>query len=209
MFPMPSGVLFLLDEPAAGLSGAEVEGVISVIRHLCQQGNTVFAVEHHSAVVGAADQVIDFGPGAGELGGNVIFRGTPAELWRSDTSTGRWMSGRERLPVAKPWDGEILRWKNCNLPKGGIGALWGPSGCGKTRALHDLEVEFSGGSTFLKVSRLSAPEGGRSARSSVSTYLGFWDILRPLLAETPEAALPRTARAPAHPYRFPAGDGLG
>ncbi len=190
-----SGVLVILDEPAAGLSDREVGGVLSVIRQLIAQGNTVLAVEHHPALVLAADHVVDFGPGAGQSGGQVMFEGPPEALAASDTLTGKWLSGRESWPVAFPWRGEWADWSeggvSIRLPKNGLGALVAPSGGGKSRVLAAIDSAVRDGrwGAFQRVRGLSGSEGTKNARSMVATFVGLWDRLRELLAATPEAKL--------------------
>ncbi|MEQ1571204.1 MAG: hypothetical protein ABMA64_36585, partial [Myxococcota bacterium] len=103
-----SGVLYVLDEPTAGLDPSLIDAVISVVRELVAAGNTVLAVEHAPAVIAAADHAVEFGPGAGVAGGRVVFEGPPARLATADTATGRWLSGRESIEVRRrPSGGEV------------------------------------------------------------------------------------------------------
>ena len=92
-------VIHVLDEPTIGLDPTQVGGVLGQIARL---RGPVVMVEHDGGAVAAADHVIELGPGAGEAGGRVVFEGTPAALWRTDTPSGRWFSGREELPVIDP-----------------------------------------------------------------------------------------------------------
>ena len=91
------GAVYVLDEPTAGLHDRDVERLLAAMRELRDvgRGNTVVVVEHDLAVVRGADHVIDLGPGAGDLGGEVIFAGSARELARCKRSvTGRYLSGK-------------------------------------------------------------------------------------------------------------------
>lgn len=80
--------LIILDEPSKGLHIADTNRIISAINYLVLKGNTVIAIEHNPIVVDNSDYVIEFGPGAGNYGGKVVFSGTPADLRQADTVTG-------------------------------------------------------------------------------------------------------------------------
>ena len=84
-----TGTLYVLDEPTVGLHPRDTARLLGAIRRLAGRGNAVVAVEHDLSVIRAADHVIDLGPGAGVHGGNVVFEGTPADLEKADTATGR------------------------------------------------------------------------------------------------------------------------
>ena len=87
--PVDSGgqrAIFIIDEPTDGLHLKDVHHLIDLFNSMVDAGNTVYVVEHNTDVIRAADFVVEMGPGAGELGGNVIFAGIPAELLKSDKS---------------------------------------------------------------------------------------------------------------------------
>ncbi|MBP1702746.1 MAG: excinuclease subunit, partial [Chloroflexi bacterium] len=87
----------LLDEPTRGLHPAEVEALLNALEALRDAGNTVVVVEHDLQVIRNADNLIDMGPGAGQNGGQVVAQGTPEEVARSDSHTGRWLRGERRM----------------------------------------------------------------------------------------------------------------
>ena len=92
------GMLYVLDEPCVGLHPADVPQLVGSIRALRDRGNTVAVIEHEGAVLQAADQVVELGPGAGEFGGKIVFQGTPAAMLESGNSrTGDWLAGRRTL----------------------------------------------------------------------------------------------------------------
>jgi excinuclease ABC subunit A len=91
--------LFLLDEPTTGLHFADVDNLIGVLRRLVEPGNTLVVIEHHLAVIAAADWVIDLGPEGGAAGGRLVFAGPPDELARHPESiTGQYLSRSQALP---------------------------------------------------------------------------------------------------------------
>ena len=204
-----SGVLYVLDEPAAGLDGPLVEAVVQVLRDLVTRGNTVLAVEHHLAVIRSADHVVEFGPGSGAEGGRIVFEGTPEALAEAPTTTGRWLSGRARLTgrPAPPTEARAVvqgSWRHgqsaakVTLPRGQLVAILGPSASGKTALLATLEralqedlptgVEVAG-LQGLQRANLVERGAGRTARSNPATYVGLWDVMRELLAATREARI--------------------
>ncbi len=93
-----TGMLYVLDEPSAGLHPADLPRLIDAVRRLQQRGNTVAVVEHEPSLITAADQVVEMGPGAGEFGGKVVFQGTPVEMLdHPESRTGDWIAGRRSL----------------------------------------------------------------------------------------------------------------
>lgn len=96
------GVLYVLDEPSIGLHHRDNARLLATLHRLRDLGNTVLVVEHDAETILHADHVVDLGPGAGLHGGEVVASGTPAEIRRSRKSlTGRYLSGRKRIPVPK------------------------------------------------------------------------------------------------------------
>ena len=91
--------LFVLDEPSIGLHPRDMGRVIAVMERLRDAGNSLLVVEHDPQIMLAADQLLDLGPGAGELGGHIVSFGTPRAVADDPASlTGAWLSGRKRLP---------------------------------------------------------------------------------------------------------------
>jgi excinuclease ABC subunit A len=84
--PSQGATLFLLDEPTRGLHPDDVVALLAALERLLDAGHTIVTVEHDRALIGAADHVVDLGPGAGSAGGEVMFAGTPAELAQLDSS---------------------------------------------------------------------------------------------------------------------------
>ena len=146
-----TGVLYILDEPSIGLHARDSQRLVRTLEHLRDLGNSVIVVEHDEATIRAADHIVDFGPGAGRLGGRVVAEGTMGDLMASPQSrTGAWLSGRvrTRLPprrrTPKGWlqirgaASHNLRELDVDLPLGCLVAVTGVSGAGKSTLVHDI-----------------------------------------------------------------------
>lgn len=140
------GMLYVLDEPCAGLHPADMPRLVRTIRGLRDRGNTVAVIEHDPLLILAADQVVEIGPGAGEFGGEVVFQGTPEEMLEStDSRTGDWITGRrtlglrsQRRPTDQGWlrldgaCGNNLKNISVEFPLGVLCVVTGVSGSGKS-----------------------------------------------------------------------------
>jgi len=95
-----TGVLYVLDEPSIGLHQRDNKKLIDTLKKLRDLGNTVLVVEHDEETMKASDMIIDFGPGAGEKGGNIIAKGTVDEIMKNPSSqTGEYLSGRKKINI--------------------------------------------------------------------------------------------------------------
>jgi len=144
-------MLYVLDEPSIGLHPQDTDRLLRVIESLRDRGNTVVVVEHEEAMIRAADQVVEIGPGAGERGGKVVFQGTPCEMLACATSlTGDYLSGRReiRAPATRRqpnhgWirlsgaRGNNLRNVTVEFPLGLLCLVTGVSGSGKSTLVED------------------------------------------------------------------------
>jgi excinuclease ABC subunit A len=137
-------MLYVLDEPSVGLHPADVGPLATAIQQLQVRGNTVVVVEHEEEVIRRADHVVEFGPGAGEDGGRVVFQGTPSELQKAtDSRTGDWLAGRRTLGggqrrTPQGWiklrdaRGNNLQNVTVEFPLGVLCLVTGVSGAGKS-----------------------------------------------------------------------------
>ncbi|MGA7731315.1 MAG: excinuclease ABC subunit UvrA [Chloroflexia bacterium] len=146
-----TGVLYVLDEPTIGLHQRDTGRMIEILRQLRDLGNTVLVVEHDLEVIRAADHVVDFGPGAGQHGGEIVAAGAPGEIAATASSiTGDYLSGRVALPGSRrrPGNGKHLvicgarehNLKNVTveIPLGTLTAVAGVSGSGKSSLMLDI-----------------------------------------------------------------------
>ena len=146
------GALYVLDEPSIGLHPRDTQRLIDILKSLRDLGNTVLVVEHDPDTIQAADSVIDLGPGAGELGGKLLFSGSyDAMLQEHKSLTGRYLSGELRIPVPNSRhknNGKFLRVFGAHLhnlqsvdlmvPLGTLTVVTGVSGSGKSTIVHDV-----------------------------------------------------------------------
>ncbi|HVR79792.1 MAG TPA: excinuclease ABC subunit UvrA [Acidimicrobiia bacterium] len=145
-----TGVLYVLDEPTVGLHPSDVRRLIAVLRRLRDMGNTVLVVEHDLDVTGAADIVVDLGPGAGPEGGRVVAFGPPSAITRHPTSlTGAHLSGLAPRSHTRRRAGNGFRLTirgartnnlqdiTVDLPLGALTAVTGVSGSGKSSLIFD------------------------------------------------------------------------
>ncbi|WP_091644513.1 excinuclease ABC subunit UvrA [Micromonospora pallida] len=209
-----SGIIFVLDEPGTGLHPADKAHLLDIALDLREAGNTVLLVEHDPELIARADWVIDMGPGAGRLGGEVLVSGPPADVAAHPKSlTGRYLAGkglrlhRTRRPV-----GDDTGWVRLHglrahnvtadlvrFPANRLTCLTGVSGSGKSSLLGALgsgvEAALNGTATDT-VREVTGVEGfswvavvdqeplGRTPRSNPATYSKAFDIVRKLFAET-------------------------
>ncbi len=97
-----SGVLYVLDEPSIGLHYRDNNKLLRTLKRLNELGNTVLVVEHDPETILSADYIVDMGPGAGRMGGQVVFTGKPTEIVKDEGSlTGQYLSGRLSIPLPK------------------------------------------------------------------------------------------------------------
>ena len=145
------GSLYILDEPSIGLHSRDTDCLIKVLRQLQQLGNTVVVVEHDEEIIRAADYIIDIGPNAGRLGGEIVYQGDMNDLKPgSQSHTIRYLLGEETIdtPVAyRPWNNYIevkgarehnLKGIDVRFPLNVMTVVTGVSGSGKSTLVRDI-----------------------------------------------------------------------
>ena len=192
-----SDILYILDEPTIGQHPVDVERFFPVLQGI---GGSVVFVEHDPLAVSRADHVIDLGPGGGEHGGSIEFTGSPEELWRSDTITGRQFSRRtdpiqrlSRQPATRflefiGAEAHNLRSVDIQIPVGRLSVITGISGSGKSTLVEEVFLqtlrnkspvncrEFNG--PILSPVYIDQSPIGRNPRSNPATYTKLSDYLR-------------------------------
>jgi excinuclease ABC subunit A len=146
------GALYVLDEPSIGLHPRDTQRLIDILKSLRNLGNTVLVVEHDPDTIASADRILDLGPGAGELGGKLLFSGTYEEILKDPRSiTGKFLNGETKIPVPgtrhKP-NGKFLRLTGATLhnlqnvdlmvPLSTLTVVTGVSGSGKSTLVHNV-----------------------------------------------------------------------
>ncbi|MGA4838335.1 ATP-binding cassette domain-containing protein [Streptomyces sp. G45] len=190
------GVVYVLDEPSAGLHPADTEALLTVLDRLKAAGNSVFVVEHHLDVVRHADWIVDVGPHAGEHGGRVLHSGPVADLAAvEESATARYLFGRAPRPVRPvreprgwlkvgPVTRHNLRDVTVELPLGAFTAVTGVSGSGKSTLVDAITEDLPGVGRLVRVDQRPI---GRTPRSNLATYTGLFDVVRKVFAATDEA----------------------
>ncbi|ASO18657.1 excinuclease ABC subunit A [Actinoalloteichus hoggarensis] len=212
-----SDLTFVLDEPGAGLHPVDKAHLLDIALELRAAGNTVLLVEHDPELIARADWVIDLGPGAGSLGGEVLVSGTPADVAaHPESPTGRQLAGQGRGPRRVRREvGDDTGWLRLHdlrahnvtadlirVPVGRLTCLTGVSGSGKSSLLGALaagvQAALTGAATDV-VRAVTGLEGfgwvavadqeplGRTPRSNPATYSKAFDVVRRLFAETDAA----------------------
>ena len=142
-------VLYILDEPSIGLHQRDNIRLINSLKELRDVGNSVIVVEHDEDMMRSADYIVDMGPGAGRLGGHVVFQGKFKDMLKTDTLTARYLSGKTSIPIPterRQGNGHHLRLigargnnlKNVTLdiPLGTLTCIAGVSGSGKSSLIN-------------------------------------------------------------------------
>lgn len=148
------GSLYILDEPSIGLHSRDTDLLIKVLRQLQELGNTVIVVEHDEDIIRAADYIIDIGPNAGRLGGEVVYQGEVSKLQSNTNShTVRYLTGEDQIEVPdfrRPWNNYIeikgarknnLKGVDVKFPLNVMTVVTGVSGSGKSSLVRDIFYE--------------------------------------------------------------------
>ena len=212
-----TGTLYVLDEPTVGLHARDTDRIAGIMGELAGLGNTIIVVEHDRGIIGKADWIVELGPGGGHKGGRVVFSGHRKDFSASDTLTGRYISGIEKValpPKTRGTGGELTLYgargnnlKNLNLtvPLNRLVAVTGVSGSGKSslvvetlyravakefRTVAERPLPFGsieGDRRLSGVKLIDQSPIGRSPRSNPVTYLKIFDHIRKLFAAQREA----------------------
>jgi len=194
-------ILHVLDEPTIGQHPADIARFLPAFRKL--SGPVVY-VEHDRIAASVADRVIDIGPGAGDEGGRILFTGTPAELWKMDTATGRYFSFRERVSAPErrkePESFLIIRGAHKHnlqnidvpVPLRRLTVITGVSGSGKSTLVEEVLVPSLDKKKPIGCKAIEGPKMkpvmvdqspiGKNPRSNPATYTKLSDIIRDLFA---------------------------
>ena len=180
-------VTYVFDEPTAGLHPHDVQRLCDLLLRLRDKSNTVLVIEHKPEVIEVADHVVDLGPGAGVVGGEVTFEGSVEGLAASDTTTGRYFGHRASLkPSVRAPSGVLevrgadthnLRDVDVDIPLGVLVAVTGVAGAGKSSLLGG-SVSGRDGVVTVDQSRIRG-----SRRSNPATYTGLLGPIRKAFAK--------------------------
>ncbi len=206
------GSIYILDEPSIGLHSRDTENLIEVLKSLRDLGNTVIVVEHDEDVMRAADHIIDIGPEAGYLGGELVFAGNFDELKESDSLTAQYLTGtlEIKVPQTRRKPKEWIRVKGArqnnlknidvDIPLESLVVISGVSGSGKSTLMKEvlsteIQIQLGMGGKKGDYDAVEFPKKliknielidqnpiGKSSRSNPVTYLKAYDDIRDLFA---------------------------
>lgn len=213
------GSIYILDEPSIGLHSRDTENLITVLKSLRDLGNTVIVVEHDEDVMRAADYIIDIGPEAGFLGGELVFAGDFKALKKADTLTSKYLNGllQIEIPRTRRKAREFVTVKgarqnnlkniNVKLPLEVLTVVTGISGSGKSTLMkeivsNDIQIQLGNGGKKGDYDSVEFPKKliknlelidqnpiGKSSRSNPVTYLKAYDDIRDLFAKQKSARM--------------------
>jgi excinuclease ABC subunit A len=189
--------LFVMDEPSIGLHPRDIGRLVRVMHNLRDRGNTLLVVEHEEQIIRAADNLIDIGPGRGERGGELVFNGTLDQLlFRQNSLTGDYLSGRKSIPVSKKRRRSTSSIKitgarehnlkniDVDLPLGVFTCVTGVSGSGKSTLIHDVLYRN------LLIAKGQATDQEAGACKSVSGAHRIGEVV--MVDQSPLARTPRS-----------------
>ena len=207
------GSIYILDEPSIGLHSRDTENLIEVLKNLRDLGNTVIVVEHDEDVMKAADYIIDIGPEAGYLGGELVFAGDFKELKNSDSLTAQYLTEKLeiKVPEKRRKAKEFIQIKGArqnnlknidvNIPLESLVVISGVSGSGKSTLMkeiltNDIQIQLGMGGKKADYDSVEFPKKliknielidqnpiGKSSRSNPVTYLKAYDDIRDLFSK--------------------------
>ncbi|GAE03257.1 excinuclease ABC subunit A [Clostridium botulinum B str. Osaka05] len=182
------GLTYIFDEPSIGLHPHDIGRINKLLKMLRDKGNTVLIVEHDPDIIKIADYIIDMGPKAGTEGGNIVYKGTPEGLLKSNTLTGKALQYKPHIKLhtrkAKEWlsikNANLHNLKNINvdIPKGVMTVVTGVAGSGKSTLINGLLPKIYPETIFIDQGAIHA-----SIRSNIATYTGIFDFIRNLFAK--------------------------
>ncbi|ACU07369.1 Excinuclease ABC subunit A [Flavobacteriaceae bacterium 3519-10] len=207
------GSIYILDEPSIGLHSRDTENLITVLKNLRDLGNTVIVVEHDEDVMRAADYIIDIGPEAGYLGGELVFAGNFEELQNSTSLTAEYLTGKLeiKVPEKRRKAKEFIQIKGArennlknidvDIPLENLVVISGVSGSGKSTLMkeiltNEIQIQLGMGGKKGDYDSVEFPKKliknielidqnpiGKSSRSNPVTYLKAYDDIRDLFAK--------------------------
>lgn len=182
------GMIYIFDEPSTGMHPRDVHRMSRLLKSLRDKGNTVLVVEHDKEIISIADEVIDIGPLAGKNGGQILFQGSYEDLLISGTKTGNALSSEIKIKekVRRPKgflevrDASLhnLKHVNVDIPLGIMTVVTGVAGSGKSSLIRDVFAKkYEEQVVLIDQSAITA-----TGRSTVCTFLGFFDEIRKVFA---------------------------
>lgn len=177
-------LIYVLDEPTVGLHPRDVENLNHVLKQLRDKPNSVLTVEHDRSIIMNADHIIDMGPGAGSLGGMITAQGSPEEIMRSNSLTGKYLRGelviksrtlrRRSKGYLEVRNAKLHNLQNIDvrIPKCTFTCITGVSGSGKSSLIEVLIKRYS------HIIEVDQSPIGKTSRGNAATYVGAFTPIR-------------------------------
>jgi excinuclease UvrABC ATPase subunit len=182
------GVLYILDEPSIGLHPRDTNKLVEILRKLNEKGNSVFVVEHDPYIMSCADFVVDVGPKAGKLGGEIIYAGDFEGLKHSGGLTAEYLNNPRLDNYERKKAYGFIEIKNATLhnlknvstkiPKGVLTCVTGVAGSGKSSLINEKFIKENKEAIVIDQSGI-----GKSSRSNPATYIGVFSEIREEIAK--------------------------
>lgn len=185
-------MLYVLDEPSIGLHPRDTEKLLTILFRLKDKGNSVFVVEHDPDIIRAAEWIVDIGPKAGKLGGNVVYNGEPNGLAHTESITGKYLHNTEKPKFNRKKPTEFFEIRNASannlkkvsvkIPKGLLTCVTGVAGSGKSSLIHECFAKQHPEAIVIDQSPI-----GKSSRANAATFIGVFDLIRKEFATATKA----------------------
>jgi excinuclease UvrABC ATPase subunit len=185
-------MLYVLDEPSIGLHPKDTIKLLSILKRLRDNGNSVFVVEHDPEIIRAAEWIIDIGPKAGINGGQLVYSGDPKGITKTNSITGEFLFKNEKIVFKRKQAKEYIVIENANvnnlknvsvkIPVGVLTCITGVAGSGKSSLIHQVFLKQYPDSIVIDQSAI-----GKSSRANPATYTGIFDLIRKEFANATSA----------------------
>ncbi len=181
-------MLYVLDEPSIGLHPRDTVKLISILKRLRDNGNSVFVVEHDPDIIRAAEWIVDIGPKAGTDGGQLVYSGEPQGIFSTNSITGKFLLNDAKAIVRRKQATEFLVIENASvnnlksvsvkIPVGVLTCITGVAGSGKSSLIHQVFLKQYPRAIVIDQSAI-----GKSSRANPATYTGIFDFIRKEFAQ--------------------------
>jgi excinuclease UvrABC ATPase subunit len=176
-------LLYVLDEPSIGLHPRDTQKLLAILNQLKNKGNSIFVVEHDPDIIKAAEWIVDIGPKAGGLGGEVVYNGEFQDFENAQSITSKYLFNSSKPQYVRKQTQDFYTISNANvnnlknitvkIPKGLLTCITGVAGSGKSSLIYDCFAKEHPEAIVIDQSAI-----GRSSRANSMTYIGAFDLIR-------------------------------